>query len=371
MPWTWDEIDADWLGGEPIADDPDVAAAAFNRIDAVLGAGWVDAYRTRHGGSGRRGQSLTLSLVTLGKQLRYIEDSSGCEGLVRRLRSDQPGARAELEGISLFMASPADVRLECEPLVLVSSGARKADFRVAEAGDEWIYVEVTQPDRSVPEKNLCLAMAELTDVVRSVDGSYAVELFFLISPTLDELREMRPLLKEVCGRDEKIERDLPDGLGRVYIGQTPGMIVIDDHGYAYTPGLGRFELVAGPTSTRHIAVRVPFFDRRAHNFLANEASQLPDNGPGLIMIEMSRATGGMKKWAPILREELQLETYENVSAICLFKSTSVGTERVEAGKVQSAEKVTTVLVGNSRAAHKLPAWATAVLSRHERAAGST
>lgn len=359
MTWTWDEIDANWLGGVPIADGPEVAVEAFNRIAAVLGPGWIEGYRATHGGAGRRGPTLTLPIVTLGKQLTVIKDAVGCEGLVRRLRDNQSGARAELEAVSLLVGPSADVKLECEPKVVAAGRERKADFRVAGADDKWIYGEVTQPNLSKAEESLALAMCEVTNMAKSVEGSYAIEVFFDRSPTPEELRGVRPVLEEICRRGESTELELPDQLGRVYIGQMPGTVVLDNHGEPYTPRLGRAEVVAGGASTRHVAVRVPFVDRRAHDFLAYEAGQLPEDDPGLIMIEMSAATGGMKEWAPILREELRLDTYTNVSAICLFKFTSVGTDRGE------AERVETVVLRNCSAAHQLPSWADNTLTRHE------
>src|SRR5436305_5167078 len=130
-------------------------------------------------------------------------------------------------------------------------------------------------------------MSEVTDVVSSVEGPYAIEVFFHKSPTPDELRAVQPVLDEVCRRGETAEQDLPDHLGRVYVGQMPGTVVLEDHGEPYTPRSGRVQVVAGEAVARHVAVRVPFFDQRAHNFLADEAGQLPKPSPGLIMIEMS------------------------------------------------------------------------------------
>jgi hypothetical protein len=259
------------------------------------------------------------------------------------------------------MAGSPDVRLQCEPRVVVSGRERKADFCVAKADDQWIYVEVTQPNRSAAEEGLALAMNEVADVVSSVEGSYATEVFFHRLPTPEELRAIRPLLEEACRRGEDAERPLPNELGLVYVGQTPpGVVVVEDHGQPYTPRLGLSKVFAGATSTRHVAVRVPFFDQRAHQFLATEAAQLPDDSPGMIMIQMSAATGGMKKWAPTLEKELSLDDlYENVSVICLFASVLVGTERGE------SERVETVLVRNLDAARPLPEWADTCLRLHE------
>jgi hypothetical protein len=55
---------------------------------------------------------------------------------------------------------------------------------------------------------------------------------------------------------------------------------VDSHGQAYTPRLGLAKVVAGASAHRHVIVRMPFFDHRAHQFLATEAAQLPKDSLG-------------------------------------------------------------------------------------------
>ena len=85
----------------------------------------------------------------------------------------------------------------------------------------------------------------------------------------------------------------PDQLGIVYLSfDQPGTVELQDHGRPYTPRLGlATSLGEGGGPVRHLAVRVSYFDHRAHHFLAKEAAQLPDTDPGLIMIGMSGAPG--------------------------------------------------------------------------------
>jgi hypothetical protein len=261
VPWRWEDIKREWLGDSLIAEDPAVVVEAFERIDAMFGPEWILAYRTDHGGSNHTGATLTLPVVILGKQLKHIERASGCEALARGLRESRSSAKAELDAISLLMAGSAGVSLECEPKVVVSGRERKADFRVSKGAGGWIYGEVTQPNRSATTESLTLAMKEVADVVRSIDGSYATEVFFDKSPTPAELSAVRPLLEDGCRRGENVEQELPDGLGVLYVGQTPpGTVVLEDHGRPYRPGLGVMSVSAGATGHRHVAVRVPYFD---------------------------------------------------------------------------------------------------------------
>ena len=183
-------------------------------------------------------------------------------------------------------------------------------------------------------------------------GTYGAEVFFLKPPTPDELAAITPQVEEVCRQSDADEVPLPDELGIVYLSDAPpGMIELEDHSQAYTPRLGSMTARGEDGETvRSLCIRVPYFDQRSHGFLATEAAQLPDSDAGLIMIQVSGAPGAMAKWPPTLRDELALELYASVSAICLFSSGIVGTNRGETLQFQ------TVVIANEATRHPLPAW---------------
>jgi hypothetical protein len=63
LPWTWDEINGDWLLGNRLALPPDAIVEAFNRAEKVLGREWIEAARMQSGTqTGGRGQRSTLLL---------------------------------------------------------------------------------------------------------------------------------------------------------------------------------------------------------------------------------------------------------------------------------------------------------------------
>jgi hypothetical protein len=51
MFWTWEEIQADWLGGGPVDMAPEKAVAAFNRVERIFGRQWMDKSALSLGGS--------------------------------------------------------------------------------------------------------------------------------------------------------------------------------------------------------------------------------------------------------------------------------------------------------------------------------
>jgi hypothetical protein len=69
MPWTYEEIEREWLGGSRIAVPADEVVAAFERCERDLGRDWIIKAKRNAQGSGP-----TLDVVTAGQYLASIED---------------------------------------------------------------------------------------------------------------------------------------------------------------------------------------------------------------------------------------------------------------------------------------------------------
>jgi hypothetical protein len=63
----------------------------------------------------------------------------------------------------------------------------------------------------------------------------------------------------------------------------------------------------GPAGTPHhqVAVRIPFSDMRAAEFLRSEAKQLPKDGPGLVMICGPTSPNELGVWTELIQRRLQ------------------------------------------------------------------
>jgi hypothetical protein len=352
MTWSWVEIEQDWLAGGVLAEEPDAVVEAFDRVEEYFGHEWMEQSRMHEGAIGpARGTSPTLNITILGQELAMLEVSSGCETLVQKLRDRVPSASAELD--ALWLAGHGqEVDVECEPEVDVAGRLRKPDFRIRPKAEAWTFVEVTQPNRSAAEMSVRAAMDELVRLIETSTGTYTAEVFFLRLPEQGEIAEVLTALADAVSRPESREITLSDDLGVIYLHVgAPGEGVIDDHGFPSVPRLGAMRAaVENGEPVRHVMVRMPYYDQRGHQFLATEASQLPEDAPGLIMIQTSAAPGALKEWVSVIEGELQLGLYEQVSAVCLFGSGHYPTDRGEVWRVQ------TKLVGNPDALHELPDW---------------
>ena len=179
---------------------------------------------------------------------------------------------------------------------------RKCDFRIERQNEPWLYVEVTQPDVSEAQARVQQLLNLIVDVVNSVRRPFALEVFFRREPSDDEIAPLVERIRDFCSADhragEAVQQEVPDGLGILLLNHGPaGQIVVNDHGEKPVPRLCATRGIVGPEEPhRHIAVRVPYADARAEQFLHTEARQLPTDSPGLIMVEMARAPG----WLPEL-----------------------------------------------------------------------
>jgi hypothetical protein len=350
--WSWEEIDGDWLQGAQIALDPEAVVEAFNRVDALFGRGWIEATRLQRGAIGPvRGTVPTLNIAVLGEQLSVLDRATGCDRLIEKLRDHELSARAELTAIHRTAGGTPEVRVECEPTVTIGGRVKRPDFRLARDNEPWTYVEVTRPNPANAQQQLVEAMNELAGLLNTVTGTYTAEVFFHRHARIRELHAVKEQLAVLCVQGEVVATEMPNGLGVIYMNDAiAGQVVLHDRDQPYTPRLGvAWAAMEDGVTARHIAVRVPYFDDRGHNFLATEAAQLPNSGPGLIMIDTTGIAGG-KEWSSVFDGELALGLYEQVSAICLLRSGMISTDQGEASQLDTA------VVLNPTALHALPDW---------------
>jgi hypothetical protein len=189
-----------------------------------------------------------------------------------------------------------------------------------------------------------------------------LEVFLRRQPDDAEFRVLQQQVEQICrsqGGTPTVE--LAAGLGTLYLNQhEPGLMVLDDHGEPHVPRIGTMGVVAvGGLPARSVAVRIAFSDDRADEFLRKEAKQLPKDAPGIVMIDVSDASGGMRTWRPLLEKRLQPNMHTRVSAICLFASLSYPSDAGESWRME------TKLLLNKNAAMQLSSSLISILSRYE------
>lgn len=136
------------------------------------------------------------------------------------------------------------------------------------------------------------------------------------------------------------------------------MVVPADHpGEEIGPRFGAARLIGGAGEpTRQVVVRMPFSDQRAEKFIHREAAQIPEDAPGLIMVDMTNTRSGFRAWEPLVRRRFQPAVHTRVGGICLFASGIV------LGQTSLACHSDTSVLINPHAKIALPSWVETALT---------
>jgi hypothetical protein len=352
MPWSYTEIAASYLLGDELAAAHDEIVAAFERCETVLGRAWMERAL-----NGERGGIPTLRIVTMGQRLKSVGKAAHAQRLVQKLRQNNPTAITELHALHL-LRSTNDAEAELFPTVITPGGEREPDFRIRAEGP-WTYVEVTQSDTSEAQGQLDMTMANIISVVARLPKSLDVELYFFREPAGGDVGRITDFVLAQSQHDYRGNVELPDALGLAILRGVPSAPFMPvDYDGDVRPRFCRMQCELDPSNGvfRRIVVRVPYSDARADRFLRRKAAQLPNFGPGLIMVHMRGAPGGFTRWEQLLGAQFRPDNYGWVGGVCLFLDAVTLTNRGAA--VLSQTKV----IANPYAATPLPHWILAVLA---------
>jgi hypothetical protein len=348
--WTYEDIERDWLAGARIAMSAADVVAAFETCERLLGREWID----RRFPSQAKGTGPTLGVTTMGEALATLQDVTGNERLLDKLRSDDLSAIAELRAIHL-LRSQGNTRIELEPLIKTKDGERRPDFRIRQEAEPWVYVEVTQPDISDAQAHVDALLSDMVEQIASVEKPFSLEVFLRREPNQQEAASVISASLAAClsgVQEAGATQMLPDELGWLTLNQhSVGHFEVRDQGDEPLPTVSSMKALVGPGGpNRQVAIRMAYADERAERFLTSEARQLPTDAPGLVMVDMQKIPGGVQSWQPLVRRRFQPKMHTRVGSVCLFFSGSFAT--------QEGQKILTIakLLANPHARIPLPPW---------------
>jgi hypothetical protein len=350
MPWTWEMIRDEWLCGSVVDTSPAEVLSAFDLCEELLGLEWVQS-QGLHGGARVTGSHPVAAVISMGKRLAAVRNAFGLDTLLHKIRSGDESARAELTAAYLCMPVGFPVVVGFGVATTVGNRERVPDFRLRRENDPWVYVEVTAPDTSEAQRQAQALLHQLSVALVDIPLGSMAEVMIRRDPSEEEMADILNALRAQARGGGRSQRDLP-GLALILVGHgQPGQIVLDDHGEPNVPRIGvvatsRLEGEA----RKHLALRYAFSDQRAEAFLTSEARQLPHGTPGLVMVNVARASGAFKTWEPLLVRRLQPRQHTRVSGIALFTS---GMWPLPGGE---AWVPWTLVLENPHAANPAPRW---------------
>jgi hypothetical protein len=171
--------------------------------------------------------------------LALITGTVNSAGLLARVKRGDPGADAELTAAYLIRSADRGVELEIEPTFTVDSRIRNPDSRVRRTNECWMYVEVTNPQKSRAQADVHQHLRQLTCLAETCDGSFSVEIFLRRDASIAEVGLVAAEVADTNHHGFTGRLDLSCLLGSMYWNiEPPRNLSLADHDAPYTPRLG-------------------------------------------------------------------------------------------------------------------------------------
>jgi hypothetical protein len=356
MPWTIDEIERDWLGGEHPQLPAEDVVRAFAAAEQSRGRDWVLSTTSTPAGGRHWGFLPFLRVYAFGKRIQAISGAPGEDDLLRRLRQDDAAAESELTAIYLLRSRRSDTEIEIGPEIMIGNRNRRPDFRIRSSAGAWTYVEVTQLNRSAASDRAQVLLHRITDQVISVPAAFLLEIVLWRNPTADEEDELVRHASEACQAVDGSRRDISDLATLLVKSGDPALIIPSILPEGDGTRISLAQSIAGPDQpNRQIVLRAPFADQRAEDILSAEARQLPKDESGLVMVDTTRQPTAFDSWAELIPLRFTHNRYTRVGGVLLFTTPTTITQQ---GLMWLPYMR---MISNTHARIPLPAWITEVV----------
>ena len=354
--WTWNDIETDWLlPGSPAPADPRFTnrvvlshshaevVEAFDVVEGHFGRGWIEERRQERRFIG------ILEVVMTGSLLQALRNVRQGQKLVAKLRACDVAAQSEAAALYLIRHSQQGLEIEYEPEVTIGSRTAVPDFRLRSSqSEQWTYLEVASPQSSKDQQHLRKILDRLATTRLVTDDPVALEIELHRIPTEVEVDGLEQRLQSPSRPNEDIEEALPSGLGRMSM--TLGNADEPGARTSSAPAIFATSIVMVDGIVRgRSTVTISYSDPRSERFLRHKARQLPDDAPGLVMLDVGRASGGSREWQSAMSSRLGRNLHTRVSGVCLFERFTTVTDGLEWGLAAS-------YTPNDNARLNAPAW---------------
>jgi len=301
MPWTIEEIEMEWLGGERASLPAANVVRAFTAAEHVRGREWVLGTTYLPGGGRHQGFAPFMRVFSFGSQIEAIAGATGAETLINRLLQDDPAANSELDAIYLLRSRCPISVVEIGPEITVGSRFRHPDFRIRCGTESWTYVETTRLNRSEASEQTQEFLRRVSSEAILILQPFIFELIFWRDPTEREVDDLVREVRRRCQDADGTRHDIGDlasllvksGDPRVVI---PSILPAHD-GTRMSISKG---IVSPGEPNRQIVVRAPFADQRAEAILTAEARQLPSQESGLVMVDVTYQPTAFTSWMELI-----------------------------------------------------------------------
>jgi hypothetical protein len=351
--WSTQRIEDEWLQGGRVAFSDAELARLFDLVESTFGADWLER---RRGNSQNAGALPTLLVANAGQLIDAVVDLPGADALLARLRDGQPGSWAELLIIAAIRRADPRIAVTLEPQVTVGLRNRKPDLRLERDGEP-VHLEISAAQAS-RERSYVLGRIKVIAeaALAATPFGNSSEIYLHRDPTAAEVDELATTIATLCAQGgHHVVRNEAANIVTNY--SDPITVVPYDFGDAPRPRTCISIAQSDGLTGRHATVRYPYTDQRAAKMLRREAERLPPGSPGIVVLNVTGASGGMREWEALLRDRLRPDQHTRVSAVVLTDTGIHGTPEGEAWMHR------TRVIMNEHAARPAPASALAPFLR--------
>jgi hypothetical protein len=324
MPWTLEEIEREWLGGEHVQLPSVDVVRAFDAAERVRGREWVLSTTSLPGGGRQWGFVPFLRVYSFGQRVQAISGAPGAAALLQRLVQCDAAAEGELTAIYLLRSRHPEAETEIEPEVTVGGRRRHPDFRIRSGAARWTYVEVTQLNPSAASEGTQDVLRRLAEHAMTILRPFVLEVVLWRDPAEDEADELVTQLREACAAPEGERRDIRDIASVVVKSGDPSVVIPSILPKDDGTRMSLAQSIVGPGQpSRQIVVRAPFADQRAEVILSAKARQLPKDESGLVMVDVSAQPTALDSWARLVPRRFTPVQHTRIGGVSLFMTATM------------------------------------------------
>jgi len=321
MPWTLEEIETLWLGGERAQLPAEDVVRAFMSAEGIRGQEWVLSTLKTQGGGQQWGFAPFIQVYAFGTRIQTVTGVPGADALLGRLLQDDPAAHSELAAIHLLRSRCPDVELEIEPQVAIGKRQRRPDFRIRQQLGHWTYVEVCQLNRSKASTRMHDVLSAVVRQVASIPQPFLLELVCWKEPSENDMNQLIREAYDACQLAAGSRRDIGDLASLMVKAGDPAVLVPSILPENDGTRMSLAQTISGPgQANRQVLVRAPFADQRAEEILTVKARQLPRNQSGLLMVDVAAQPSAFESWTELVPHRFTPVQHTRVAGVLLFMS---------------------------------------------------
>ena len=288
------------------------ARLAFHGFEYLLGRNWLDAIC-----QGTASRSLVLYICCLWETWSLVASLNRSDQLPPRWKAVSSREAVSTEVLTIGRLITAGRQVELFPTI----ESRTPDARFTDENGEWIYVEVSRRGESESLQHSRRVLQATARAAMRLAPKRHGKIGLRRAISENEVRQLLDWLTSLT-----VNEDVYSFGDMAVCHATDLQSAVDDHDPSVLcvpePRYFITSLVfAGQSVTGKGTAVMCVEDFGAAEMLESEASQLPKDGPGVVILDISEIPGGIKQWSPLVRRRLQPGLNRRISAVVLVSTT--------------------------------------------------